>query len=222
MSYKEFVEAIESKRLNEMSALELAFVHINGRKINKIKDGYLASVIPVVLREIAHSKEYGNSKNFLPVSASFTVLDQLGFCYSRNDMDVCKKNNGNDEVNNIKRALYYFCGIDNNSDDSDALVGLRNSFLHTASCLSKALHNGQSNYCFSIERSDGCLVEHPSDSWDGDFEKLNEDMVTVVNKEKLFNVVEASIETALNLLYENKLNVLCDEKEIYFRFLDLR
>tara|TARA_R110000850_G_scaffold137501_1_gene258669 strand:- start:102 stop:770 length:669 start_codon:yes stop_codon:yes gene_type:complete len=217
VKYTDISRSIEVKNLNQLTLLEFAFVHINGRKVNEIKDGILFSVIPVVLREIGHAKENIYSDNFLPVSAVFTVLDQLGFCYSRNDMEPYEHSN----ASGIKKALYYFCDFSPNDEDSKALVALRNSFLHTASCLSKAMYDSQPNYNFSFDKNSDVLIRHPDVKWNGDFESLSEDMWTYINPIILIKLAEAAVEEALNCLYKGVLQVSCEGggKELRHRFL---
>lgn len=215
MNYMEINESIKEKELNELTLLDLAFVHVNGRKFSEIKDGMLISVIPLVLREIGHAKVNIYSQNFLPISAVFTVLDQLGFCYSRKDMPAYNDPN----ASGIKKALYYFCGFSQNDEDTKALNALRNSFLHSASCLSKAKFPGQPSYRFSIDRAFPELIKHSEASWNGDFENLTEQMWTHINYDKLIDLAESAVTKVLDCWYQGTLNVECSGTELRHRFL---
>jgi uncharacterized membrane protein YfbV (UPF0208 family) len=81
MTSIDFSNSIKEKSLDELSLEELAYAHLNDSSWCQTKTGQLTSSLYTVIAEIRHvrSQAYGNS--FLPVSAAFTVLDQLGFCY---------------------------------------------------------------------------------------------------------------------------------------------
>lgn len=215
MFYPYVIKSLKEKSLDELTVFELAFVHINGQKLSEVKDGVLRSVIPLVLREISHAKVNIYSQSFLPISAVFTVLDQLGFCYSRNDIPVYSDSN----ASGIKKSLYYFCGFSQNDEDTKALNALRNSFLHSASCLSKAKFPGQPNYRFSIDRAFPELIRHSEASWNGDFENLTEQMWTHINYDKLIDLAEYAVAKVLECWYQGALNVECSGKELRHRFL---
>ncbi|MBB1438962.1 hypothetical protein H5202_09800 [Shewanella sp. SG41-4] len=216
MEYIDFYKAIKEKQLNELTLEELAFVHLNGRSFNDIKHGQICSVLPLVIGEIRHVKFNMYSQNFLPVAAAFTVLDQLGFCYSRSDMPTYSDEN----ASSIKKSLYYFCDFSKNDNDTKTLYALRNSFLHTASCLSKSERGNQPNHSFVFDKDSTELIKYPETQWNGDFHNLDESMSTIINPTMLVDLIEAAIERALKCLYEGSLDVSCESgAEFYYRFL---
>jgi len=217
MQHKDYFDSIKNKTLQELSLKELAFIHLNGRDCSEIKGELLHSILPVVIREIRHAKFQIYSQNFLPLAAAFTVLDQLGFCYSRNDMATFSSNN----ASAIKKSLYYFCGFGDNDQDTKALYALRNSFLHTSSLLSKGEWTNQPNYRFVFDRKCETMIKHPQINWDGDFNNLQTNMTTYINPDSVVEMVEDTIHKALELLFEDKLVVTCadGEAEFYYRFL---
>lgn len=217
MEFKDYYNAILDKNLNELTLKELAFVHLNGQRYNNIKHGTVHSVLPLVIGEIRHARHQGYSKNFLPLAAAFTVLDQLGFCYSRSDIPAYSNNN----ASSIKKSLYYFCEFPDNDRDTKTLYALRNSFLHTASCLSKAEMPNQPNHSFVFDKDSCDLIQYPDTPWDGDFTHLNDSMSTIVNPVLLVDMIEASVGNALKYLYDEKLEVSCDGggAEFFYRFL---
>ncbi|WP_368448652.1 hypothetical protein [Cobetia amphilecti] len=218
MTYLELSRSIEGKKLNQLTHDELAFVHLNERN-NKIKNGTLSSSITVLLREIGHAKENIYSKNFLPISAAFTILDQLGFCYSRSDMQF----DGDPNVSGIKKALYYFVETSMTNEDRKALYALRNSLLHTASGISTPKFSNQKSYAFILDEDSDVLIKYPSTSWNGDFNTLSEEVWTRINPVILIGIAESAVKVALSCLYKGVLKNLpgISEKEIYHRFLKL-
>lgn len=220
MQYIDYYNAIKEKKLNELALKELAFVHLNGRNYSDIKYGQIYSVLPLVIREIRHAKFNKYSQNFLPIAAAFTILDQIGFCYSRNDMSIYSDAN----ASSIKKSLYYFCGLSENDKDTKALYALRNSILHTASCLSKSDRKNQPNHRFVLDKDSADLVKYPEVEWDGDFENLDGNMSTIINPTMLVDLIEKSVGNALKCLYDDNLNVFCigGGAEFYYRFLSFR
>ncbi|NWO01429.1 MAG: hypothetical protein HLX52_00510 [Idiomarinaceae bacterium] len=187
MNYQEFHNAIKNKPFTDLSLKELAFVHLNyHRDWLRVKGGTLCSNLSLVIREIRHAKFQTYSRSFLPVAAAFTVLDQIGFCYSRSDIPVFS----NSDASPIKKSLYYFCGLGDNDRDTKALYAMRNSFLHTSSLLSKGKWSNQPSYNFVFYRYLNILIQHPLSDWDGDFNTLKLEMTTYINPERLIELTE--------------------------------
>lgn len=219
MQFRDYFESILEKTLEELTLKELAFIHLNGRDSNEIKGGRLLSALPVVLGEIRHAKHQAYSRSFLPLAAAFTVLDQIGFCYSRNDIPTFKIQN----ASSIKKSLYYFCGFAENDENTKSLYGLRNSFLHTSSLLSKGEKPNHPNYNFVFDSNLPVMIKHPEVAWNGNFDDLKPEMSTVVNPVLIVEMVEQSVVKALELLYEDKLVISCvgGPAEFYYRFLKM-
>lgn len=217
MTRIEFFNAVKKKRLEQLSLEELAYAHLSDSNFTETNHGLLTSSLSTVLREIRHVKwqTYGNS--FLPLSAAFTVLDQLGYCYENAELTKF----GNQNASSIKKSLYYFCGFAENDTDTQTLVALRNSFLHTASGLSKAQYPNQPNHSFVFDPEANDLITYPAKEWDGSFSTLTSAHTTYVNQKKLIAMVEAAVDKARGLLYDNKLVVSLPEgcPEFYYRFL---
>ncbi|EGQ7944357.1 hypothetical protein AL546_009260 [Vibrio vulnificus] len=217
MTRVEFFHAIKKKRLEQLSLEELAYAHLSDSNFTETNHGLLTSSLSTVLREIRHVKwqTYGNS--FLPLSAAFTVLDQLGYCYQNAELPEFS----NQKASSIKKSLYYFCGFGENDTDTQTLVALRNSFLHTASGLSKAQFTNQPNHMFVFNPEADELITYPAEVWDGNFANLTNAHSTFVNQKKLIAMVEEAVEKAQSLLYAKKLVVSLPEgcPEFYYRFL---
>lgn len=219
MQFRHYYESILAKTLKQLTLKELAFIHLNGRDSNEIKGGRLLSALPVVIREIRHAKHQAYSRNFLPLAAAFTILDQIGFCYSRNDIPAFK----NPKASSIKKSLYYFCGFAENDKNTKSLYGLRNSFLHTSSLLSKGTKPSHPNFNFVFDSNLSAMIKHPKVEWNGNFNDLKPEMSTFVNPLLIVDMVEQSVVKALELLYEDKLVISCmgGPVEFYYRFLKM-
>lgn len=217
MQYHDYFTSIKEKTLEELSLEELAFIHLSGFDSIQIKGGWIMSVLPAVIGEIRHAKHQRYSRNFIPIAAAFTVLEQLGFCYSRNDMPAYS----NPNASPIKKSLYYFCNFAENDTYTKAIYALRNGFLHTASLVSKGLSTKHQSYIFNFDRNLDALIVHPEESWNGDFDVLQPHMATLINPTRLIDMIENTVNHTLKLFLDGKINVECPggPREFYYRFL---
>ena len=209
---------VKSKNLTELNLLDLAYIHLDHGGHVEVNDGYMNSSLPLILQEIRHAKGQRYSRSFLPVSAAYTVLDQLGFIYARNDMARYSDSN----ASSIKKALYYFCGFGENCRDTKTIYALRNSFLHNASLISKAERDNQPNHRFMFDSNLNKLISYPETDWDGDFENLdNLKNTTAINQNTFIDLVEDAVRNVRELFRSGKLDVTLQggEIEFYYRFL---
>lgn len=205
------------KYVDELSILELAYAHLGSVGSYRLKDGWLKSILPITLQEINHARHMEYSKNFVPVVGAFGVIEQLGFAYKRND----KAEYSNQNASSINKALYYFAGYEEGSEDVKALYALRNSFLHNASLMAKALHSNKPSYYFQFDREINVLVQYPDNSWDGDISTFKPEYTTLINPEKVIDLAGNIVDSARNCLESNVLEVDLEhgEKELFYRFL---
>lgn len=217
MDHSGYFHSVKGKRLEELTLEELAYAHLLDNSWCQTKTGMLTSSLQTVIAEIRHVKwqTYGNS--FLPVSAAFTVLDQLGFCYQNKS----KTEYSDANASSIKKSLYYFCDFKENDNDTKTLVSLRNSFLHTASGLSKAQFDNQPNHRFIFDPEASELITYPSTSWDGKIATLTNDKSTIINQKMLVELAESAVQNARELLYADNLSIVLEDgcPEFYYRFL---
>ncbi|MCR9705758.1 hypothetical protein, partial [Vibrio cholerae] len=213
----EYHSQIREKTLGELNLFELAHIHVNSGVHTSLKSGYMISSLNTVIDEIRHVKYQAYSSAFLPVSAAFTVLDQLGFCYI--NKNLAKYSDAN--ASSIKKSLYYFCGFGMNDKDSKTLYALRNSFIHSASGVSKALRSNQPNHYFVFDKSNPNLITYPTESWDGNFSNLKMKHATIVNQKMLVDLAESAVDKVKEALYNDALQVELEgaECEFYYRFL---
>ncbi|MEL0636688.1 hypothetical protein V6259_07915 [Marinomonas sp. TI.3.20] len=207
----------KEKYVNELSIFELAYAHLGNAGSYRLIDGWLKSILPITLREINHARHMEYSKNFVPVVGAFGVIEQIGFTYKRND----KVEYQNQNASSINKALYYFAEFDEGSEDVKALYALRNSFLHNASLMAKALYPNKPSYYFEFDREMDVLVKYPDTSWDGDISTFKPEYTTLINPDKVIDLAEVIVDSARDCLEKNMLEVdlECDERELFYRFL---
>lgn len=211
------ISSWRNKDLVELSAIEMAYAHLNNSSGYQLKDGYLTSVLPVILREIRHVRYQMYSQNYVPVVAAFGAIEQIGFSYSRTDIQEFPNAN----ASSIIKALYYFADFSYESPDLTTIYALRNSFLHCASPVSQAQYNKKPNYHFIFDRQLDTLIKYPEIEWDGDMRTLAFDNATHINPEKVIDLATVIRDMAIDCLHNNNLRVNLEygAEDIYKRFL---
>lgn len=202
----------------DLSLLELAYAHLGKHGHYQLKDGHIESILPIALSEINHVRSNNYSKNYVPIVGSFGVIEQIGFSYKRTDMSSYT----NENASPINKALYYFAGFSEDADEIKVLYALRNSFLHSASLMSKALHKNKPSYYFRFDREISNILQNPTAMWNGDIETFQSGLhQTIINPEKIidlaFNIRNKAIECLENEVLEVALEG--GERELYYRYL---
>nr|WP_320165783.1 hypothetical protein [uncultured Methylophaga sp.] len=206
------------KKLVELSDIEMAFAHLSHNSSGyQLKDGYLQSVLAMVLGEIRHTRFQLYSQNYVPVVAAFGAIEQVGFSYSRNDISEFS----NPNASPLSKALYYFADFEENGPDLRAVYALRNSLLHCASIVSQAKHSNKPSYHFIFDRELESLIKHAKDEWDGDIKTIRYDNATHINPVKLINLATTIRDKALDCINESTLVINLDygAEEIFKRYL---
>jgi hypothetical protein len=205
------------KELTDLSILELAYAHLGGKSHYQLKDGELKSILPIALQEINHVRRNEYSKNFVPVIGAFAVIEQIGFCYSRNDIQTYS----NPDASPIFKALYYFAGYPEGHIDTKALYALRNAFLHNASLMAITKHKNKPSFYFQFDRDIEGLTKYSTVDWNGNIETFKPEMTTLINPNKLIELASSIADNALGCLEAGVLIVDLEggEKELFYRFL---
>lgn len=183
---------LSTKPLSGLNDEEIVYLHVAGRSQEYTKDFIVISVLREINRNMKHTSGFNNSKTFAPALCAFAILDQIGSCYE----DAAMAPYAGDEVN-IKRALYYFCGIASSSPEAEYLYMLRNSMVHDASMVS---HNKPKTkwYFFRYRTNLGQLIKTPSAAWDGQAATIGNGTTAYVDPDELVTATE----TAVNKLGE--------------------
>lgn len=148
---------------------------------------YGYSSISHMLGEATHSAHQEYSKYMLPLLGAFSVLDQVGECYSNKATPPFPPAYAS--KSNIIKALHYFASIPVNSADSDALYGLRNGLAHSARLVSVGEGKNPKHYWFKSDPASTPLFTHAGTPWDGLYNTRNSNNVTIVNPTKLLELV---------------------------------
>ncbi|PZQ33261.1 MAG: hypothetical protein DI562_02000 [Stenotrophomonas acidaminiphila] len=212
---------MQEKMLEELTMAELAAAHLDINDLGyPLRQGYLRSCVGGLIAEITQARGNQRTRIFSPLFGSFALLDQLGSSYINLSMPAFS----NDEASGVKKALYYFCDVADDSDEINALYGLRNSLVHDASLLSRGREKkgkwlGPFHH-FIFGADIPSAVEFPPAPWDGNLETLSNTNRTKVNQRVLSDMAINAVRRARQLLDEGNLG-FCLEKEIemYYRYL---
>ncbi|MFP3549686.1 hypothetical protein SB861_03090 [Paraburkholderia sp. SIMBA_049] len=214
---------LTNKKLQELTIDELAAVHLSVHGPIHLADGLLHSGISTLVREIRHTRSADNSRIYSPVLGAFALLDQIGTCYS--DKTVAAYADAN--ASGIKKALYYFAGMGQNTADVKAVYGLRNALMHDGSLLYRGRFDAKANawtgpfHHFMFGRTHANLVEHPNQPWDGHLTTLNSSNYTKVNQDKLTDLAIDVLGKARGQLDAGNLNINIQGGpiELYYKYL---
>jgi hypothetical protein len=149
--------------------------------------------------------------NWLGVLGYFTVLDQVGSCFQRISSSSSSKG--------VPSALKQFTNL--NQADIKALYALRCSFAHDFSLFNKNEKRPDLWHRFVVlANNEYPLIKLPEKPWDGDIFTDSPDVFTVVNLEKLGDLVEDVFRTLIELAKDNKLQTRskCDPNEISAKY----
>lgn len=213
-----YIDSIRGKHLVDLTKDELAFIHLKAPKSGfEIYEGIIKSGLPILIQEINHVKCNIYSKNLVPIISSFAILDQLGYCYKRNDIPEYSNSN----ASGVKKALYYLCDFFDESADIQALNAFKKGLMHNGSLLSRGRGKNACHYSFIYDENLTVVIEQASAAWDGDFSHLQHpSMLTKVNPAKIIELAQNAVYKAGELLEAGNIEVVIREIEMYYTFLN--
>lgn len=163
----------------------------------------------VVNGEIVDKKGTGN---WLGAIAYIILIDHVGNFFSKSDSNI------QDQRSFIK-ALKEFTEL--SDKEIYALYALRCAFAHTFSLINEGQGNEKEllHHYFSVTKGDeAVLVSLPPTPWDGVSKSRAKENATVVNLEKLGNLVEEIHLKLLGFSSEGKLNVHKKDELIFISY----
>jgi hypothetical protein len=215
---------MQTKTLQQLTLQELASIHLDqyGHP-HQLADGWIQSGMGFLVTEIQQSLPRVYTGFFSPLYGAFALLDQIGDIYKNTAMPDC----GNDAASGIKKALYYFGGMDFDNDEVKALYGLRNALMHNGSLLYRGRFNKKTNtwdgpfHRFRWNKTLSKSIKLPISPWDGVLDNLNSDCTTEISVVKICELAIDSVAVAKKALDNNTLSISLQEgeKELYYRYL---
>lgn len=199
-----------AKPLGSLDLNEVVDIHL--RRSDAWTDDFrIHSSLDTMESEMRHAICYENSKTFLPLMAGFSILDQLGTCYSHARLPRYPDN----RASGIKKALYYFLGYSPNGPETKAFYGLRNAIMHEAA-LTTHTREGD-HYWFRWEPSQANPIKVSTRPWDGAFGSLRPDTVTTINPKLLVDQLSGTLNELANMNRRGELQVELPKEEIILR-----
>ncbi|MDP8210529.1 MAG: hypothetical protein P9M05_06925 [Candidatus Stygibacter australis] len=161
------------------------------------------------------SQEYAKHLNISGALGYFALLEQIGNCLKPKSSLIYDTHQ-----NNIHKALHYFSTLSN--DDIFVIRALRNTFSHDFSLYgTKKSTNKNLLHHFKLVFSDTePLLLLRTAEWDGELNTKNENNRTVVNLEKLCNLIDKICADVQEMAKENELEIVLKGgfKEYYDRY----
>lgn len=212
------------KTLQQLSLNELASIHLDlhGHR-QEIADGWIQSSMGILATDLTQSKGRIHTAFYSPLYGSFALLDQIGEIYANTSIAPCP----NPAASGIKKALYYFGGMQFDCDEMKALYALRNALVHNGSILTRGLFDNKKNtwkgpfYRFRWNKRLEKPISLPKELWNGDFQNLDSDCDTEINVDLICKLALNCVTHAKELLTANRLEISVKDGEIelYHRFL---
>ena len=216
-------------KLASLSINDLADVHLSTSATPKqVDEGFLYSSLPGLALETNQAHGISNVAIFSPLLTAFAILDQLGCSYKPTSAAPYFPAN----ASGVKKALHYFCGLAQGCDELEALFGLRNSFIHDGSTLSRGRQKDDGTWkgpfhVFRLDRDPNAaaLVKLPHIPWDMSWAIPPPlfNGFTIVYSRVLSRAALDAVEKASRLLHANSLEVIVkDPLELFHKYLFLR
>ncbi|CAM1346137.1 hypothetical protein [Tenacibaculum crassostreae] len=210
------------KYIVDLNEKEIIGLHLDSSySINELKDSYVRCTLSFLLEAIQHCRHNNHTKNLVPIMSSLSMLEQIGICYERTDLNT-------NFTNGIKRALILFGEYESDDDLLDILPALRNGLLHNVSLVSKAKYPNQSNYIFRYSNENDNLsgvYQNSPRIWDGNFGTLSakgrEHYTTLINTDELNDLLYKCLNNAEELNNKGLLKIKLDggKEELFYNYL---
>lgn len=209
--------------LQQLTLQELAKLHLVVYGNPKaLADGFIISGMGLLVTEIQQSRFREYTGFYSPLYGAFALLDQIGEIYSNGKLPPCP----NYHASGIKKALYYFCGMDYDCGEMMALYGLRNALVHDASLVYRGRYNEKQGkwmgpfHQYRWNKQLDVPLKLPETAWDGDLRNIN-NKATEISVRKICDLAINAVLTAQELLETGDLVIHLKEGqiELYYRYL---
>ena len=148
------------------------------------------------------SKEASKHLNIVGALGYFALLEQIGNCLKPKSSSIYVTHQ-----NNIHKALHYFSTLSN--DDIFIIRALRNTFSHDFSLYGTDKGNKKLLHHFKLQFPDSEPLIIPREKdWDGNLNTKNEKNITVVNLERLCNLIDKICVDIQEMAKKNELEIV--------------
>lgn len=151
-------------------------------------------------------KDAAKHLNIAGALGYFALLEQIGNCFRPTSIT-----DSTNKTNNIHKTLHYFSDL---SDDKIFVIrALRNTFSHDFSLYGTDRGNRKLLHHFKLKFSDTepldtePLMILRKKEWDGDLSTKNENNITIVNLEKLCDVIDKICVDIQKLAKKDKIKI---------------
>lgn len=160
------------------------------------------------------SKDVSKHLNIAGALGYFALLEQIGNCLKPKSSSLYTTHK-----NNIHKALHYFSTLSN--DEKFVIRALRNTFSHDFSLYGTDKGNKKLLHYFKLIFSDTePLMILRTEEWNGNLNTKSEKNITVVNLEKLCDLIDKICVDIQEMANKNKLEIVLNGgfNEYYERY----
>ena len=180
------------KTLNELKLDEIVSVHLDSRSTIETSDMILVSCLHSAEIGMQQSRGINLLKNHAPLLLGYSILDQLGNCYSDKRKPALNYNKSG-----IIKAFDHFGPYASGSPESDAIYLLRNCLVHDSSLAGKNKKDQHALFRYDWKQPEA--IRLPQISWDGTAKDLSKDRVTWVNPRRLTDEISSVLSSVREL-----------------------
>jgi hypothetical protein len=202
----------QSKLLSDLTLQELAYAHLDSVPGTfRLNNGTLSSCLNDLIEAGSASFNNFRTKQYVPLLAYFSILDQIGGIYERTNM-TCSYKNG------IKRALSQYSSF-TIASDLEMLVTLRHGIFHDGSLVYKNTTTG-TNVVFRMTVNSQKLLTYGKNIWDGIYHDDMTDFVTKIDLKKLQEVTNEVVKNCKeSLLNGSTVCKTASTREFFYKYL---
>lgn len=208
----EISEYYRTKSISQLSLEELANIHLD---INSawqcLENGNISSNIYDLNETVAAGFNNNRTKQYVPLLACFSILDQIGSAYERTDQTSAYGNG-------IKKALDLYSNFKLNQD-LEFLVTLRHGLFHDGSLTYINKSTGTKVF-FRMIMGSGKLLTPSIKPWDGVYYDDLSDYITYIDLKELHVKTKEVITECRRLLLNGKIKIMvAAPRELFYKYL---
>ncbi len=192
------VRDLSSRSLGELTLDDVVYCHLSRRGWEPIRGGSVFTTLESVELEMRQARGTQITSRYLPLLAAFSLIEQLGDCYSNKNLKRHPDRGGG-----VEKGLYYFCRHAAMSAEVKALYALRNGLVHAGS-LTSVDQGSEKRYIFRYDHDMAQAIAPAPEDWDGQVSTVTRRKVTRVNPRVFTDQVSSGIFKVRDLFFEDR------------------
>jgi hypothetical protein len=208
----EIFEYYSVRNTFQLSLEEMAYIHLDvDSQWCCLANGKMSSSLRDLLQTVSTAFNNIRTKQYVPLLACFSVLDQIGGVYERTDKTSTY-------CNGIKKALDLFSSF-NLPSDLDFLVTLRHGLFHDGSLTYVNAHTDTKTFV-RMGIGTGRLLTPSKIPWDGVYHDDMSDYVTKIDLKEFQELTSGVVSACRRHLLDGQLRIKAGSpRELLYKYL---